>query len=152
MSGPDLPYLLLADDDLDDRSIFIDAFIRQSPGYVIEQACSGKGVLAFLQEAAALPTVLLLDYQMPDMNGPEVLEQLAADSRYQQIVKIIWSTSQRLKDMEACKKLGAFHYFIKPGDTVELRNIVQQVRAIFDLATLDREKRMEGGRPPQFYA
>ena len=149
---PDLPYLLLADDDPDDRDLFIDSFLRQHPGYKIEQRSSGRDVLSFLQGADALPTILLLDYQMPDMNGPEVLEQLAAHARYQQMIKIMWSTSQRKKDMEACKKLGALHYFVKPGNTSELLYIVQQVRTIFELAFLDREKGIERGQRPNFSA
>lgn len=133
-----IPYLLLADDDPDDRSWFTEAFIQQNPGCIVEQTTSGLAVLEFLKDARELPLILLLDFQMPDINGPEILQQLATNSRYRQMIKVMWSTSQRLKDIEDCKKLGAAHYMVKPGDTRELHNIVQKVSTIFYLAALEK--------------
>ena len=135
-----IPYLLLVDDDPDDRDLFMEAFSKQNPDCVVEQANSGRGVLAFLESVDELPAVLLLDYQMPDLNGPEILQHLAANSRYKEMTKIVWSTSQQVKDMEDCKRLGAAHYMVKPVDTIELNNIIRQVTTIFYLASLDKEK------------
>lgn len=128
------PYLLIADDDQDDRDLFTEAFIQQNPGYLVKHAAGGMAALQFLDTADELPIVLVLDYQMPDLNGPEVLQQLATDPRYKHLVKVMWSTSRRIKDMEDCKKLGAAHYLVKPGDTKELHGIIHQMTAILDFA------------------
>lgn len=136
---PHTPYLLLADDDSEDREIFTEAFIQQNPGYNVEHASGGNAVLQFLDNATELPVVLVLDYQMPDLNGPEVLQVLAADGRYKDIVKVMWSTSRRVKDMDDCKKLGASHYLVKPGDKHELDAMIHQMTAILDFATRARE-------------
>ena len=128
------PYLLIADDDQDDLDMLTEALMRQHPGYVIEHATGGHAVLQFLDNAPELPAMLILDYQMPDLNGPEVLQRLAANTRYRHLVKVIWSTSRRIKDMEDCKKLGAAHYLIKPGDNRELNSVIHQVIAILDRA------------------
>lgn len=128
------PYLLIADDDQDDLDIFTEAFIRDNPGYIVEHATGGKAALQFLQNAKELPLVLILDYQMPDLNGPEVLRHLAADKRYKNLVKVMWSTSRRIKDMEDCKNLGATHYLVKPGDNMELTNMIGQMTKIIDCA------------------
>jgi CheY-like chemotaxis protein len=130
MSHQHPPYLLLADDDPEDRSWFTEAFMQQNIGCNVEQTDSGLGVLEFLKVARELPVVLLLDFQMPDLNGPEILQQLATNSRYRQMIKVMWSTSQRLKDMEVCKRLGAAQYFVKPGNATELHNIVQEISTI----------------------
>jgi len=129
---PHTPYLLLVDDDSDDRELFTEAFMKQNPGFAVEHASSGKAVLQFLANATELPVVLVLDYQMPDMNGPEVLQFLAASQRYKDVVKVMWSTSRRVKDMEDCKKLGASYYLVKPGDNQELDNMIRQMTAILD--------------------
>ncbi|HEV2482234.1 MAG TPA: response regulator [Puia sp.] len=129
-----MPYLLIADDDQDDLDIFTEAFVRDIPGYHVEHAPGGKAALQFLDKATELPLVLILDYQMPDLNGPDVLRHLAADSRYEQMTKVMWSTSRRIKDMEDCKKLGATHYLIKPGDNKELSHMIHQMTTILDSA------------------
>lgn len=133
------PYLLIADDDQDDLDIFTEAFVRNNPGFNVKQATGGKAVLQFLDNAAELPVVLILDYQMPDLNGPEVLKHLSANKRYKDLVKVMWSTSRRIKDMEDCKKLGAAHYLIKPGDNRELSSIVHQMTSILDRAAHGRQ-------------
>jgi len=128
------PYLLIVDDDQDDLDIFTEAFVRDIPGYHVEHATGGKAVLQFLEKAPELPVVLILDYQMPDLNGPDVLRHLAANPRYKRLTKVMWSTSRRVKDMEDCKKLGAAHYLIKPSDNKELKNMIHQITTILDLA------------------
>jgi CheY-like chemotaxis protein len=135
------PYLLLADDDAEDRSWFLEAFIQLNPGCIVEQTSSGLAVLEFLKAAGELPLVLMLDFQMPDLNGPEILQHLAANSRYRKMTKVIWSSSRRIKDMEDCQRLGASHYIVKPSDTMELQFIVKKVGAIFYLASMEREEK-----------
>lgn len=129
-----MPYLLIVDDDQDDLDIFTEAFVRDIHGYHVEHATGGKAVLEFLEKAPELPLVLILDYQMPDLNGPEVLRHLAANARYRKLTKVMWSTSRRIKDMEDCKHLGATHYLIKPSDNKELTNMIRQMMAILDSA------------------
>lgn len=129
-----MPYLLIVDDDQDDLDIFTEAFNRHNPGYDVEHAPGGKAALQFLDEAAELPLALVLDYQMPDLNGPEVLRHLAANPRYKNLIKVMWSSSPRIKDMDDCKKLGATHYLIKPADNKELTIMIRQMATILDLA------------------
>jgi CheY-like chemotaxis protein len=71
---------------------------------------------------------------MPDLDGPEVLRHLAANKRYKQLIKVMWSTSRRVKDIEDCKRLGASHYLVKPSDNQELQHMIHQMTAILDFA------------------
>lgn len=130
---PNVPYLLVVDDDRDDIDLFGDAFSTRNPTIPVEAVYSGKQLIEFLDQcsAASLPTLLLLDYQLHDVSGPEILVQLRANPLYRQILKVMWSTSRRVKDMEDCKKLGAAHYFVKPSGNEELEKIIADATALF---------------------
>ena len=130
------PYILLADDDPEDRQDFIDEFNDQNPGIAVTNMQSGRELLSYLSECLPdrLPTVIVLDYQIPDLNGPQILSHLGANERYKQIVKVIWSTSRRTKDIEECKRLGATDYIFKPDSIDELKHAIHVVTTIFETA------------------
>ena len=131
------PYILIVDDDPEDRQVFSSEFIHQNPGIAVEHIESGLELLGFLNECPSdrFPAMIILDYQMPDLNGPQILQALATDDRYKPIVKVMWSTSCRVKDMEECKQLGAADYLVKPGTMEELKKAVHQVTLLFRAVT-----------------
>jgi len=131
------PYILIADDDPEDRQVLRDEFMRQNPGIAVKEVGSGRELLEFLDQCLPrqLPTVIVLDYQMKDLNGPEVLLLLSANDRYRQIIIVMCSTSNRTKDMEECKRLGAKDYLIKPNCIDGLNKTVRQLAVIFEMAT-----------------
>ena len=130
------PYILIADDDPDDRLLFSEEFTSFNPGTVVLHAEGGYQLLSLLNERSVdgLPAVIVLDYKMPDLTGPEVLQQLAANDRYRKIVKVMWSTSQRTKDIEDCLRLGAMTYLVKPGSVEELKSAMHLLTDIFEKA------------------
>jgi CheY-like chemotaxis protein len=130
------PYILIVDDDPEDLQALSDEFTGQNPGIDVKAIECGGDLLRFLNECPTdrLPVVIVLDYNMPDISGPEVLHRLATCDRYKQIVKVMWSTSRRTKDMEECRGLGATHYLVKPGTIDELRKAVHQLSAIVEMA------------------
>ncbi|HVS96783.1 MAG TPA: response regulator [Puia sp.] len=139
------PYLLLADDDPEDRQLLSDEFTHQNPGIGVHHAADGQEVLQYLNncEVGNLPLVLVLDYQMPDLNAPQILLRLTANSSFRRIVKVVWSSSQRIKDMEDCKRLGASHYLVKPSTVEELKRSVRQLTAILNFASGSAGRRAE---------
>lgn len=134
-----LPYLLLVDDDPDDQELFGAAFGNENPKVPVKYASNGQEALTILEACspATLPTVLLIDYQMPGLNGLGLLQILHTNPRYNGITKIMWSSSHRVKDMEDCKRYGASHYLIKPSTNAELHKVVHQLTAVFEF--LSRE-------------
>lgn len=139
MSG-DRPYLLLVDDDPDDRDLFAAEFETANPTVPVKYASSGQEALKMLEESpsSTLPAVLLIDYQMPGLNGLGLLQILQKTPKFNGITKIMWSSSQRVKDMEDCKKFGASHYLVKPATNAELHKVVHQLTAVFDYLSRER--------------
>lgn len=130
------PYILIVDDDPEDRQVFADEFALQNPDITVKHLEGGRELLHYLNECPIhqLPAVIVLDYQMPDLSGPQILSHLAANDRYRRIVKVMWSTSRRTKDMEECKRLGATYYLVKPDTIEELKKAIHQLTCIFEVA------------------
>jgi CheY-like chemotaxis protein len=62
------------------------------------------------------PKVILLDLNLPKINGLEVLRRIKADKRTQHIPVIILTVSNRDRDINECRRLGAETYIVKPVD------------------------------------
>jgi two-component system, response regulator len=74
----------------------------------------GKGIYAGTGERGHQPKLLLLDIQMPKVNGIEVLQQIKADSRTRSIPVVILTSSKESPDIQKCYDLGANSYIVKP--------------------------------------
>ncbi len=88
--------ILLVDDDPEDRSIIIDALAHLNAENSISCADNGEGALKLLLEYAALdiyPCLIVLDLNMPRMNGTETLKEVKKDARFRNIAVVIYSTS-----------------------------------------------------------
>jgi CheY-like chemotaxis protein len=128
-----LPYILLADDDPDDREALIQPFIRLNPGARVQCAEDGRELLDFLEKCppAELPVLILMDYKMPFLTAADILERLAGDIRYADVLKLVWSTSSRSEYVDRCVGRGASHYFAKPNSLHELEKIVDRINRVY---------------------
>ena len=117
--------ILLADDDLEDQDMLVDALQRVDVSLHIDTVSNGKQVLDYLSSCQKddLPCLIILDYKMPILNAAEVLEKMMEEQQYVVIPKIVWSTSRQEEHMTRCLKAGASQYFIKPNDVAELKSI-----------------------------
>ncbi|HEY0273764.1 MAG TPA: response regulator [Chitinophaga sp.] len=109
--------ILLADDDVEDRFIISDAFDTIGLADCIQFVEDGEKVLTYLDtigEPAPLPNLVILDLNMPKLNGTQTLKLLKEDQRYSNIPVIIFSTSLNELEMQECMHLGANSYVIKP--------------------------------------
>lgn len=124
--------ILLADDDAEDLELLQEALLQEEPALQIQMAANGREVLEFLKTTgdSNLPSLIVLDYNMPDMNGAEVLANLYSESRFQTIPKVVWSTSNHSQYINECMKHGASTYLVKPSSSKELQ---QQARDLLAL-------------------
>ena len=124
--------ILVADDDVEDLELLQEALLQCEPDLKIQFANSGKRILDFLMNNIdnGLPSLIILDYNMPDMNGAEVLAKLSNNPRYQAIPKVVWSTSNNSKYIRECMESGATSYFVKPSSAKELQNQAKEMLAL----------------------
>lgn len=107
--------LLVEDDDLDVISVQ-RSLKKLDSEYELHTAHNGKEALAMLTENNALihPDVILLDLNMPKMNGIEFLKVLRSDAKLKHIKVFIMTTSAEIIDRITTEQLGISGYIIKP--------------------------------------
>jgi len=109
--------ILFVDDDPEDHAIFKDAMETVEAGDIIEYAGNGLDALKFLEndyKSGNLPALIILDLNMPMINGTQTLEIVKKDPRFQDIPVIIYSTSVNSFEKDKCMLLGAHSYITKP--------------------------------------
>ena len=123
------PLILLAEDDPDDQELIVSAFSRVSPAFSLHIVNDGKEVLKFLSEdlGKPLPCLIVLDYNMPELNGAEVLQKLCNNKRVAKIPKVILSTSNNPKYVQDCMFKGAHTYLVKPDNFKQLVSIAREM-------------------------
>lgn len=120
--------VLIVDDDVDDRELFIEAVAEIDSSITCYSAEDCEIALEKLaDEKEILPDVIFLDLNMPRLNGKQCLDQLKKSARLQHIPVVIYSTSSLQKDIEETRQLGAKHFITKPSNFKELCNALASV-------------------------
>jgi CheY-like chemotaxis protein len=74
-----------------------------------------------------MPCLIILDYNMPGMNGAEILKRLPKNERLHEVPKIIWSTSNAATYKKVCMESGASDYLVKPSKIKDLENMIRHM-------------------------
>ena len=98
----------------------------------VEHVTNGLEAMHYL-DSGHRPSIILLDINMPEMNGLEFLEERSKRPEIQSIPVIILSSSDEQKDKESSLSLGACGYMIKP---TEFDETTKMLKAILDYWTL----------------
>lgn len=124
--------VLLAEDDLDDQELLAEAFSEIDPSIRLIPFTNGRKFLSYLDALPEVPDMVVLDYNIPEMNGAEILRHLQKDRRYQSITKLVWSTSDSSHYERSCLALGAKAYLIKPTNVSGLAKLAQRMVSFID--------------------
>jgi diguanylate cyclase (GGDEF)-like protein len=133
--------VLIADDSIVSRHL-LEATLRRW-GYEVSVACDGAEAWAALERDDS-PSMVILDWVMPVMTGPEVCTRLRSLAR-EQYTYILLLTGKNLKeDLIAGMNSGADDYIIKPFDQQELQVRLEAGKRILQLheALLDAQKKL----------
>lgn len=127
--------LLLVEDNPDDEELTLLAFEQSAIANEVVVAHDGVEALDYLfstgmyadRNPSLMPALILLDLQLPRINGLEVLQRLRADPRTKLVPVVILTTSNEQQDLINSYSLGCNSYIRKPVDYDQFITAVQQL-------------------------
>jgi CheY-like chemotaxis protein len=120
-------HILLVDDSTLDVDLFERAIRKTTSNIKLEMARDGDEALACLKQwesGAPLPIVILLDLQMPKVNGLEVIRALKSHPRFKTIPIVVLTSSNEIANIQQAYDLGANSYIMKSVDYDEFARAV----------------------------
>ncbi|HZX31931.1 MAG TPA: response regulator [Rhodocyclaceae bacterium] len=134
--------VLLVEDNMGDILLTREGFKRSGYPVNLHHVENGEDCLAFLRKEGAFadaptPDLILLDLNMPVMDGREVLKTLVADERFRHVPVVVLTTSANEQDIQEMYGLRTSSYIVKPLDFEEFQRIIQIIAEYwFTVATL----------------
>lgn len=124
--------ILLVDDNEDDVFLTRKAFERAKISLNIHHVENGRECMRFLRKQedyadAPTPDLILLDLNMPVMDGREVLEEIVADEVLRRLPVLIFTTSNAERDLLDMYNLRCSSYITKPIDFSHIQQVVEQI-------------------------
>ncbi|MFD3971659.1 response regulator [Streptomyces cyaneofuscatus] len=133
------PYsVLLVEDDPADALLIEEALVDRGMARTIDQVTDGVAALQYLRDPARQrPDLIVLDLNMPRMNGRELLAVLKEDDALSNIPVVVLTTSAAPDDVEDAYRRHANAYVTKPVNLDAFIKSVQEIDAFFlDTAVL----------------
>jgi len=128
---PNCLRILLVDDNEDDVMMARQAFDQLNFPCKLETALSARSALDYLQcrgsytdRKPVLPDLLLLDINMPQMDGVALLKLLKADPLLKKIPVVMLTSSAAREDITRCYECGAASYLTKPESFEGFKNLL----------------------------
>jgi len=138
--------ILLVEDEPADANLVRSALKTNKVFCTLHHELDGVDAMAFLRrqgernKAAPKPDLILLDLNMPRMNGREFLAEIKRDPELSAIPVVVLTTSDVERDVVASYKLGAAGYITKPVDMEQFIEAIRQLDNYwFVLARLPRK-------------
>lgn len=140
--------ILLVEDSEDDYEATIRAFKKADMRHPVAWCKSGQEALDFLRQEGNYkkeikeqhPDLVLLDLNMPGMDGRKTLQLIKEDSELKKIPVVVLTTSGDERDIETCYRMGANTYVQKP---VNFDGLIEAIRGLkaywFDTALLPKQ-------------
>ncbi|MFD2204623.1 response regulator [Kiloniella antarctica] len=136
--------LLVEDDDIDAASIE-RSFLKQRIGNLIVRAHDGVEAFELLRNGAVThPFMILLDLQMPRMNGLEFLEKLRKDPDFHDTVVFVLTTSKSDQDIIESYNKKIAGYFVKEEAGVNFIDVVRMFENYWKILHVPTETKSQG--------
>ena len=142
-------HILLAEDDPDDRLLTRRALEKSGLANTVDTVEDGEELMKYLRhegeyadaEAAPRPGLILLDLNMPRMDGREALKKIKSDSELRRIPVIVLTTSEAEQDILQSYDLGVNAFVTKPVTFDDLANALQALGEFwFEIVKLPNER------------
>lgn len=119
--------VIYVEDDVDDFAILSEMLAEINADILCVHASNGRELFDLLNQMATLPDVVVMDLNMPIMDGKSSLKALRADPRFASIPVCIYTTGVNPREGPQCLDLGANTYTIKANSVVELRAFLEEL-------------------------
>jgi CheY-like chemotaxis protein len=123
------PFLLLIDDDFDDFLLIEEALEEIDFACTIHAIMDPVQVFPYLAslDKYKYPDLILLDLNLPKINGKKILTRLKNDEKFMRIPVVMLTTSGAEEDIKYCFKHGCNSYIIKPS---KFEDLIQKLHSI----------------------
>ena len=123
--------VLVADDDNDDFLILSDVFSSMDGEMKLDRATDGAQLIKYLyenvQSANGLPDVVILDLNMPKVDGMQALSVLRKEEAFKNIPVFVYTTSSDREQADRCRRSGANACFVKSCNYDTIRSFAEFV-------------------------
>ncbi len=117
--------ILYAEDDEDDQQLVEEAFSKYSSNVkmiILNNGVETLNYLNNLQPVDSKPCLIILDINMPKMNGKEALKRIRETSRFADVPVILFTTSSQTIDRDFAREYNA-GFITKPVDAAQMKYI-----------------------------
>lgn len=125
------PYqVLIVDDQVENLHVIVSIVTKRAADFEVLQALDAKSALEIAR--AELPDLIITDWEMPEMNGIQLIQELQADDNTKDIPVIMCTgIMTKSENLQTALDAGAVDYIRKPVDEVEL---VARIRSMLKLS------------------
>jgi len=123
--------ILYVDDDAEDREFLSLVLSDAGPNVKVELAENGLAALDFLNTAkdSRLPCLIVLDLNMPFLDGRETFQRIKTDDALQAVPVIIFSSSEKPNDKRSFNEMG-IEFFTKPDRIDQFQKIAAHMVSV----------------------
>jgi CheY-like chemotaxis protein len=130
-----IPPMLVVEDSNEDFEALQRLLGRSALTIPIQRCVNGEQALSFLyrtgsygdRKRAPRPGLIVLDLNLPGIDGREVLYRIKQDENLKSIPVVVFTTSSNPKDIEDCYQYGVNSYIVKPINFEQLKHDVQML-------------------------
>ncbi len=128
-------FILVAEDDPDDRLIIKAAFDAEGTSNTLHFVADGEELMGYLKKSLnidkqLLPRILILDLNMPKKDGRRALWEIRQDPTLRHLTVVVLTTSSAERDFEYCSRLGISDFIIKPNSFDEFIRLAKSINRI----------------------
>lgn len=120
--------LFIEDDPYD-----IQLFFQFLPGYRFTVIGMGDQALEYVKAPASIPTIVLLDINLPRVSGKDILKAMRANPAFSEVPIIIMTSSTWQRDIDDCVALGATEFITKPFTLDALKQLTTHLKEFIGL-------------------
>jgi CheY-like chemotaxis protein len=120
---PEKPIFFVVDDDDDDRDLLTLAWKEGNYPCELVFAEDGQNALEVLEQLEVKPSVMILDINMPRMDGLTLLERLKTSGKWREMPVLMLTTTDHAHTVQKAYSLGANSYIVKPNTYRDLYHL-----------------------------